>query len=114
MSDIVIWKSQIGMTVTLSLSALKNIRILDTQQVFIFVVGDIRHHCSPIIAQFLSPQACLHLSVDPSMSEYVVETKSLNDEFHIYIFQSSGMVQRLKFQMKIVILLFSFAVARIS
>jgi hypothetical protein len=70
--------------------AIQDILIDKIQDDFEFVVGGQRYKCPRFLATFLSPRICLSHFVDPSIAEYVVETSSTNDEFHLFMTLGSG------------------------
>jgi hypothetical protein len=74
----------------LSSPAIKSIVIDKIQADFEFVVGDQAYKCSRILAECLSPRICLSHSVDPSIAEYVVETRDFNDKFRLFLSLGSG------------------------
>jgi hypothetical protein len=41
--------------------------------------------CPRIMAEFSSPQVCLSHSVDPSITEYIVQNPDSNEEFHLFL-----------------------------
>jgi hypothetical protein len=41
--------------------------------------------CPQIVAEFLSPNVCLRDSVDPSITEYIVETKGVSGYFELFM-----------------------------
>jgi hypothetical protein len=76
--------------VCLSSAAIKNIVLDQIQEDFDFIVGGKGYKCPRILAQFLSPRVCLSHSVDPSIAEYIVETRDLNDQFKLFMSLGSG------------------------
>jgi hypothetical protein len=74
----------------LSPTAMKNIIISNIQENLEFVVGGQKYQCPGILAEFLSPRVCLSHSVDPSISEYVVQNRCSNDEFQLFMSLVSG------------------------
>jgi hypothetical protein len=75
--------------VCLSPAAMKNINN-NIQENFVFIVGGQRHKCPRILAEILSPRLSLFHSVDPSITEYVVQNQDLNGEFHLFMSLGSG------------------------
>jgi hypothetical protein len=75
---------------SLSSAALKNITIDKIQENFAFVVGEEAYNFPRVLAEFLSPRVCLSHSVDPSIPEYIVETRKLSDGFHLFMSLGSG------------------------
>jgi hypothetical protein len=76
--------------VCLSSTAMKNIVIGKIQEGFEFFVGGRKHGCPCLLSEFLSPRICLSHSVDPSISEYVVQNRYSNDEFQLFMSLGSG------------------------
>jgi hypothetical protein len=74
----------------LSSAGIKNILIDKIQEDFEFVVGDQRYKLPHIFAEFLSRRVYLSHSVDPSIAEYVIETRDFNSEFKLFLSLGSG------------------------
>jgi hypothetical protein len=49
-----------------------------------FVVGGSRYDCPRIIADSFSPTVSLQHSVDPSITEYIVNTNDMNEYFDLF------------------------------
>jgi hypothetical protein len=80
--------------VTLRATAMKNIGIRNIEGDFVFIVGGERYACPRIIAEFLSSRISLLGSVDPSNSEYVVETEDLSKQFKFFLSLGQGSTVR--------------------
>jgi hypothetical protein len=77
-------------SVSLSSAAIKSVVVNEIQEDCEFVLGGKGYTCASIRARVLSPRIRLSHSVDPSITEYVVETPNLNDEFHLFLSLGSG------------------------
>jgi hypothetical protein len=63
---------------------MRTLRINTIQEDFVFVFGNKRYNCLQIIAEFLSPRICLQLSVDASITEYIVGANDVNGSFDLF------------------------------
>jgi hypothetical protein len=80
--------------IALSLAGTKDPIIGDVQGAFVFVVGGERFNCSRIVAQFLSQRICNSHRIDPSITEYVIDTLDLKEEFKLFLSLSEGSTVR--------------------
>jgi hypothetical protein len=69
---------------------MNHVRINDVQDDFVFIVGDERHRCPPIISEILSPRIGILRCIDASTAEYVVETKDLEHQFRLFLSLGQG------------------------
>jgi hypothetical protein len=76
--------------VCLSSAGIKSITINKIEEDFVFLVEGQAYKCPRVIAVFLSLRACLSQFIDPSIAEYVVETRDLNDAFKLFMSLGSG------------------------
>jgi hypothetical protein len=81
---------RVHLAVALSSAAMTNIRIDDPQNDFTFVVGANSYSCPRVIAEFLSSRIRLLHWLDPSISEYVVETNDPSDQFNRFLSVGQG------------------------
>jgi hypothetical protein len=66
--------------VCLSSTAMQHIINNNIQENFEFVVGGQSSKCPGILAEFLSPRIFLAHSIDPSITEYIVQNPYSNGE----------------------------------
>jgi hypothetical protein len=52
---------------------------------FIFICGGHRYKCSMPLARLLSPKICFLHSIDPSVTEYTIKTKDVNNQFPLFL-----------------------------
>jgi hypothetical protein len=76
--------------VTLSLARKNHMGINDISEDFVFVVDDKRYSAPRIIAHLLSSIVCLQHGVDPSITEYFVQTKDLTEQFQLFMSLGDG------------------------
>jgi hypothetical protein len=79
-----------SLELSLSPPAIRNVRIDDIQEDFVFLVGEQKFSCPAPIARVVSRQICLQHSIDTSISEYVVQTKDGKDQFASFLSLFSG------------------------
>jgi hypothetical protein len=76
--------------VCLSSAAMKNIILDKIGEDFVFVVEGKGYKCPSFIAEFLSTRVSLCHSIDPSITDYIVETPDSNDQFKLFMSLGSG------------------------
>jgi hypothetical protein len=74
----------------LSADGMKNLLISKQHNDFTFIIGDRRYECSWIVADFLSPKLANLHSVDPSITEYIVETIDSETKFATFLSLGCG------------------------
>jgi hypothetical protein len=67
--------------VSLSSKGLTNIPRLESRNDFDFIVGENHYLCPWYVAAFLSPKICRNCSIDPTQTEFFVETADPNHQF---------------------------------
>jgi hypothetical protein len=67
-----------------SLKQMRTVGVNDIEDNFTFVVGGKTYDSSRIIAELVLPTACLGHSVDPSITNYIVETNDCNGNFELF------------------------------
>jgi hypothetical protein len=63
---------------------MKTVGINSIPENFVFIVDGHRYDCPTIFADFFSPNICLQHSVDPSITEFIVETKDMHANFELF------------------------------
>jgi hypothetical protein len=69
----------------LSAEGMKNLPVCKLDNDFQFIVGHERYPCSWIAADFLSPKICALHSVDPTVTEYVLELSDPDRQFNSFL-----------------------------
>jgi hypothetical protein len=69
---------------------MRTVGINNIQDNFVFVVGGKMYDFPRIRAEFLSPRGCVQHWIDPSITEYIVETNDVNGYFAIFKLLSQG------------------------
>jgi hypothetical protein len=69
---------------------LKHIAVNDLQNDFRFIVDGCTYPCLRSIAEFLSPRISRQRATDPSIAEYVVETRDWHDQFQLFLSLGQG------------------------
>jgi hypothetical protein len=64
------------------------------QENFVFIVDGHGYDCPMIFADFFSPNICLQHSVDPSITEFIVETNDMHVNFGLFKSSLEGITIR--------------------
>jgi hypothetical protein len=67
--------------ISLSSKGLTNIPRPESRNDFDFIVGESHYLCSWYVASFLSPKICRNYLIDPTQTEFIVETPDPNHQF---------------------------------
>jgi hypothetical protein len=74
----------IDIDIARSLSRMRTVWVNDVEDDFVFLVGDKRYDCPRIIPELLCPTTSVQHSVDPSITQYIVETNQVNEDFELF------------------------------
>jgi hypothetical protein len=69
----------------LSATGMRNIAQSKAENDFTFIVGDVSYQCPWFVAAFLSPRIGELHSMDPTVNEYLIETKDPEHQFEEFL-----------------------------
>jgi hypothetical protein len=75
----------------LSANGLANIPLRDDMKDFEFVVGQSRHRCPSLVADFLSPRISALHAADCTLNEFRISTKDAGDSFASFLSLGRGL-----------------------
>jgi hypothetical protein len=76
--------------ISFSSKGLPNIPCSENRNDFDFIVGENHYPCPWYVAAFLSPKICRNCSIDPTQTEFIVETSDSNHQFDEIVSLSRG------------------------
>jgi hypothetical protein len=82
-------------TLTLPSTAMKNLARQSSERAFDWIVGSTRFRSTWMCAEVWCPKIAKLRAIDPSITEYIVETPDAKNEFHIFLEISEGYEVRL-------------------